>query len=72
MNKPGIVVMNKKIKTIAFPGISTGVYGFPKDLAATIAVNETRQFLIKNSIPEKVIFVAFDNESYETYNKILK
>jgi O-acetyl-ADP-ribose deacetylase (regulator of RNase III) len=62
----------KKIKTIAIPGISTGAYGFPKDLAATIAVNETMQFLIKNTLPEKVIFVAFDNESYETYSKLLK
>ncbi len=55
----------KKIKTIAFPGISTGVYGFPKDLAATIAVNETRRFLARNSLPEKVIFVVFDDDSYE-------
>jgi O-acetyl-ADP-ribose deacetylase len=62
----------KKIKTIAFPGISTGVYGFPKELAATIAVNEIRRFLNRNSVPEKIIFVAFDNESYETYSKLLK
>lgn len=62
----------KKIKTIAIPGISTGVYGFPKDLAAEIAVNETVQFLTKNALPEKVIFVAFDSESYETYSKRLK
>src|SRR5665648_194117 len=34
-----------KIKTLAFPGISTGVYGFPKDLAALIAVKETMRFL---------------------------
>jgi len=60
-----------KIKTIAFPGISTGVYGFPKDLAALIAVNETKRFLNKNSLPEKVIFVAFDNDNYETYRKLL-
>jgi O-acetyl-ADP-ribose deacetylase (regulator of RNase III) len=60
-----------KIKTIAFPGISTGVYGFPKDLAALIAVNESKRFLKKNSFPEKVIFVAYDDESYETYRKLL-
>ena len=60
-----------KIKTIAFPGISTGVYGFPKDLAALIAVNETKRFLKKNSYPEKVIFVTFSDESYETYRKLL-
>jgi O-acetyl-ADP-ribose deacetylase len=61
----------KKIKTIAFPGISTGIYGFPKDLAAMIAINETKRFLNKNSYPEKVIFVTFSDDSYETYRKLL-
>jgi O-acetyl-ADP-ribose deacetylase (regulator of RNase III) len=62
----------KKVKTVAFPGISTGVYGFPKDLAAIIAVNETRRFLSKSSFPEKVFFVAFDDECFEAYRKILE
>jgi O-acetyl-ADP-ribose deacetylase (regulator of RNase III) len=62
---------NNNIRTIAFPGISTGVYGFPKDLAALIAVSETRRFLSKHKIPEKVIFVAFDNESFLIYQKLL-
>jgi O-acetyl-ADP-ribose deacetylase len=62
---------DNKLKTIAFPGISTGVYGFPKDLAALIAINETKRFLNKNSRPEKVLFVAFDDDSFETYRKLL-
>lgn len=62
---------DKKIRTIAFPGISTGVYGFPKDLAALIAVTETKRFLSKNSLPEKVIFVAYNDDSYETYRRLL-
>ncbi len=61
----------KKLKTLAFPGISTGAYGFPKDLAALIAVNETKRFLNKNNYPEKVIFVTFNDDSYETYRKLL-
>ena len=61
----------KKIKTVAFPGISTGAYGFPKDLAALIAVTETKRFLTKNNYPEKVIFVTFGDDSYETYRKLL-
>jgi len=65
------IAREKKINTIAFPGISTGVYGFPRDLAALIAVNETKRFLTKHSSPRKVIFVAFDDESYETYRKLL-
>ncbi len=66
------IAREKKIKTIAFPGISTGVYGFPKDLAALIAVNETKRFLTKNANPMRVVFVAFDDESYETYRKLLE
>jgi O-acetyl-ADP-ribose deacetylase len=66
------IAKEKNIKTIAFPGISTGVYGFPKELAATIAVNEIKRFLNRNSLPQKIIFVAFDNDSYETYSKLLK
>jgi O-acetyl-ADP-ribose deacetylase (regulator of RNase III) len=61
----------KKIRTLAFPGISTGVYRFPLDLAALIAVNETKKFLNKNSYPEKVIFVTYSDDNYETYRKIL-
>ena len=61
----------KKIKTLAFPGISTGAYGFPKDLAALIAVKETKRFLNRNSYPQRVIFVAYGEDSYETYRKLL-
>jgi O-acetyl-ADP-ribose deacetylase (regulator of RNase III) len=60
-----------KLKTIAFPGISTGAYAFPKELAARIAVNETKIFLNKYKYPEKVIFVTYDDESFEIYSKIL-
>jgi O-acetyl-ADP-ribose deacetylase len=65
------IARDNKIKTLAFPGISTGVYGFPKDLAAFIAVSETRRFLQKNKYPEKVTFVAFSEEHFETYRKLL-
>ena len=60
-----------RIRSIAFPGISTGVYGYPKEQAAEIAVNETRKFLKKNNYPEKVIFVAFSDSDYEIYRKLL-
>lgn len=65
------IAKEKQIKTIAFPGISTGVYGFPKDLAALIAVNETKRFLKKNNYPEKVIFVTYGDDNYDTYRKLL-
>jgi O-acetyl-ADP-ribose deacetylase (regulator of RNase III) len=66
-----LLAKEKKIKTIAFPCISTGVYRFPIELAAAIAVNETKTFLSENSIPEKVIFVVYSDDNYETYRKLL-
>lgn len=57
------------VKTIAFPNISTGVYRFPKELAAKIAVEVVRNFV--SDIVEKVIFVCFDEENEEIYKKLL-
>jgi O-acetyl-ADP-ribose deacetylase len=62
----------KKIKSLAFPNISTGAFGFPKELAAIIAIKETIRFIEKNNYPEKVIFVAFSDDNYETYCRILE
>ncbi|NPA67257.1 MAG: O-acetyl-ADP-ribose deacetylase [Chlorobi bacterium] len=59
------------VKDIAFPNISTGVYGYPKDKAADIAVNAVIDFLGGNGIPEKVIFAVFDAENYELYKERL-
>ncbi|MCW3077637.1 MAG: Appr-p processing enzyme family protein [Bacteroidetes bacterium] len=50
--------------SIAFPGISTGAYGFPKDKAAEIAVTTVIDFLLKNTQPKTVIFVCYDEEYY--------
>lgn len=50
--------------SIAFPNISTGVYRFPKELAAKIAVQEVRNFLAKNATIQKVLFVCFDEENF--------
>ena len=60
------------LKTIAFPAISTGVYGFPMDRACRIAVEVTLDFLKKNDSIEKVIFVCFDARTKEEYEKVLK
>lgn len=58
------------IKTIAFPNISTGIYHFPKDKAAEIAVRTVKDFDKSNEI-EKVIFVCFDDENYKIYKDLL-
>ena len=60
------------VKTIAFPAISTGAYGFPQDRASRIAVRAVLDFLEKNSSLEKVIFVAFSVEVYQGYLEALK
>lgn len=61
-----------KIKSIAFPAISTGVYSFPPERAARIAVSEVKTFLKSNDSIEKVIFVCFDESTYEYYNQFVK
>ena len=60
------------LKSIAFPNISTGVYRFPKEFAANIAIHEVQRFIQKARIIEKVIFVVFDDENYEIYRNKLK
>lgn len=60
-----------KIQSIAFPAISTGVYGFPSDRAAKIAVKTVNDFLMGDSSIEKIIFVCFDEKTYHPYQGIL-
>jgi O-acetyl-ADP-ribose deacetylase (regulator of RNase III) len=60
---------SKKLKSIVFPCISTGVYGFPKDEAAEIAVDTVRAFLNHSSIV--VVFNPFLDEDYARYEAIL-
>jgi O-acetyl-ADP-ribose deacetylase (regulator of RNase III) len=57
----------QSVRSIAFPSISTGAYGFPVAKASRIAVDEIKSFLHKNTIPEKVLLVCFDAHTYETY-----
>ena len=59
------------IKSIAFPAISTGVYGFPSDRAASIAVKTVKDFLLKDDSVEKVIFVCFDERTFLNYKNAL-
>jgi O-acetyl-ADP-ribose deacetylase len=59
------------IKTIAFPNISTGVYGYPKDAAARLAVATVSNWLHEHALPEKVLFVLFDEENAKIYNSLL-
>ncbi len=62
----------KEITSLAFPNISTGIYGYPKQQAAEIAIKMVSEFLLVKSSLEKVIFVCFDEDNYRIYKKILK
>lgn len=59
------------IKSIAFPNISTGVYGFPKREAATIAIRTVKKNLKELTTIQKVIFCVFDDENYELYKELV-
>ena len=65
------LAVDNDIKTVAFPAISTGVYSFPLERATKIAVRKVSSFLEEHSEIEKVIFVAFDDKTYYTYQKFL-
>jgi len=56
-------------KSIAFPNISTGIYGYPKKQAAAIAINEVSKFLKTSTTIEKVVFICFDEENFHIYSK---
>lgn len=65
-----LLAVENGVKTIAFPNISTGVYGYPKNEAAQIALNEVTRFLAKNKTIEKVVFCCFDAENYQLYKSM--
>ena len=66
------LAVKNEIKTIAFPAISCGAYGYPINDAAQIALKTTREFLATNETIEKVIFVLWDGGVYAAYKKMAK
>lgn len=66
-----LVAKKNKLKTIAFPCISTGVFRFPKDEAANIAINTVKEFIVEHPDSFKeIIFVVYDEQDYEIYNNL--
>jgi len=67
------LAVDNNVKTISFPNISTGVYGYPIEKAAPIAIEAVKEFLKeeKHQI-EKVYFVSFSDEDLEIYKKLLE
>jgi O-acetyl-ADP-ribose deacetylase (regulator of RNase III) len=67
-----VVAHRHGIKTIAFPSISTGAYGFPIEPASRIAVREVKSILERNESIEKVVYVCFNQTAYDCYLKLIK
>jgi O-acetyl-ADP-ribose deacetylase (regulator of RNase III) len=60
------------LRTVAFPAISTGAYGFPLERATRIALQETAHFLKEHALPEQVTFVCFGERAYRVYREVWK
>lgn len=60
-----------ELTSIAFPNISTGIYRFPKDKAAAIAVQTVQEYMAAHPLPAEVTFICFDAENYELYRALL-
>ena len=65
------LAQENELGSVAFPGISTGIYGYPKAEAAALAVREVRQWLAAHPLPREVVFVVFDEESERLYRQEL-
>ncbi len=59
-------------RTVAFPAISTGVYGFPKNLAGPIAFRAVKEHLETHELPQKVLFVFFSQSDLDAFNAAVK
>jgi O-acetyl-ADP-ribose deacetylase (regulator of RNase III) len=65
------LAVKNRIKTIAFPAISCGAYGYPIQEATRIAVETTREFLAADDKIKKVIFVLWSEDLYQAYRQLL-
>jgi len=65
------VALQNHVESIAFPNISTGVYGFPKEKAAEIAIETTQNFISLHNQLKEVLFVCFDDENLKLYSDLL-
>jgi O-acetyl-ADP-ribose deacetylase len=66
-----VLAVANSVETIAFPNISTGIYGFPKAPAAEISIREVKNFLSKDDTIQTVTFCCFDEENFDIYDQLL-
>lgn len=66
-----LLAVQDEARTLAFPNISTGIYGFPKERAARMAIQTVRTFLEQHASAPEVTFVCFDAENHSIYGRLL-
>jgi O-acetyl-ADP-ribose deacetylase (regulator of RNase III) len=66
------IAKDRKIETIAFPAISTGIYGFPIEQCAEIMLRAAIDFLRKNDFPKVILFCLYGQEAYSVFLKTLE
>jgi O-acetyl-ADP-ribose deacetylase len=66
------LAVENDIKTVSFPSISTGAYGYPIDQAATVALKTIINFLKKDDSLDEVVFTLFNDNTYKSYESILR
>lgn len=65
------IAVENGCRNIAFPNISTGIYGYPKEKAAKVAIGAVKEFIKTNPELKEIYFVCFDDENYAIYDEIL-
>lgn len=66
------LALENRLDSIAFPAISTGVYGYPRQEACEVAVNTVLEFMIEKNYAPQVYFVLFDSENYKIYKDYIE
>jgi|SRR5690554_222190 len=66
------LALENKVRSLSFPNISTGIYKFPKEKAAKIAIKTVSDFLDETNFIEEILFVCFDDENYKIYSDLIK
>jgi O-acetyl-ADP-ribose deacetylase len=66
------VARDQEVESVAFPAISCGVYGYPLEEAAGVAVREIRDFLARNDLPREVVLVAFSADTERSLRRALE
>lgn len=66
------LAVEQEAATIAFPNISTGIYGYPKQEAAAVAIRAVTDFLQQDEAIRQVYFVCYDEENYGIYQRLLE